>query len=223
MQWRLRAGRTPYVATESLLDLTRANRFSSCSVEGPTHTVRLILAIVGGSAAILSALVFVVKRVVTASIDAHFERLKGALDARINLDRDWVQRVDEQALIALPALLSLSYKAKLAAEQLACSRTIIELSNETAVEAARELTATLLSYRIYVEPRAFAALHELKHAVQGLRFFCDRVTRRSNPVELSLEERASLSEVCGRVVTTFAQVDSDLGELFRAPQRRLVR
>jgi hypothetical protein len=185
------------------------------------ETIKLILTVVVGSAATISTVVFLVKRVVTSAIDSHFESLKTSLEARVSLDREWAQRVNEQSLLALPALLSLSYKAKLAAEQLAGSRTIIELSNDTVLEAARELSATLVSFRIYVEPSAFTSLHNFKHAVQDLRLFCDRLTRRSRPVELSAEERAALSDVCGRVVMTFAQVDAEVGELVRAPQRRL--
>jgi hypothetical protein len=185
------------------------------------NVFKVALAVLGGGTVVVAGLSYLIKRIVTSAIDAHFERTKEVFQTRVALDREWTQRINNQTIVALPALLSLAYKAKLAAEQLQQSRTVIALANDTILEAARELSATLVSYRLYVEPKAFRALHDFKHAVQDLRLHCDRITRRVQPIDLSPEETQVIAEASGRVVLAFEIVDRELGIAARAPKERL--
>lgn len=140
----------------------------------------LVTSVIGGgvgAVAVIAAVWGTVRSIVEKRLDDHFRKLSSEFDSRMELHRDAADAILQNELAIYPALSQLVYQAKVGADAAAATNNRFNLLTPQFVEACRNLTTQLFSYRVYLPEDIFEELHNFKHLTQDLLLICDVLTR----------------------------------------------
>jgi len=171
----------------------------------------------GGTLASSAVVILLVRRMIEQLVDGYFERAKAQFDAQLARQADWARARDQRMITGLPGLHQLAYDANLAARWIAGVSERRSLLHPDLLTACRELSTSLLSFRIYLEPEVFEVVHDFKHVLQDLMNACDTFSREGAPDTLTPESQVSIRRLTQAVEQKFEVVDKALRRAFAGP------